>query len=149
MLPAPIEHHFVIDGEPYRLVEWTRGGERRLRAEYAMAIAAAPTVIDIVDGQSLYAEAVVRECLKEAPAIFWETLPAQEGSNGQPRRVISCERIPRALWEAFRKEVDAFLALLFPPQPTDLPAGDGPGQGDTARLEVAEAVSPVIRGRAQ
>src|SRR5262245_39988961 len=101
MLPAPIEHRFSIDGEPYLLVEWTRGGERRLRADYAMAIAGAPGVIDSLDGASLYAEAVARECLKEAPAIFWEELPAQGMQNGQPRRVVTLERVPRRLWEAF------------------------------------------------
>ena len=61
MLPTPIEHRFLIDGDPYLLVEWTRGGERRIRAEYAMAIAAAPGVIDTLDGANLYAEAVARE----------------------------------------------------------------------------------------
>lgn len=139
----------MIDGEKYCLVEWTRGGERRLRAEYAMAIAAAPGVIDSVDGKSLYAEAVARECLKEAPAIFWEELPAQAGQNGQPRRVVNVERVPRRLWEAFIEEVTAFLALLFPAPVTILEPGPGPGPRDAAALAPAETVSPVLRGRAE
>jgi hypothetical protein len=149
MLPVPIEHAFIIEGERYRLVEWTRGGEKRIRAEYAMTIAAAPAVIDSLDGANLYAEAVARECLKEAPALFWETLPAQGEMNGQPRRVVSCEHVPRKLWEAFRKEIDAFLGLLFPAPPTEAGGGPAPGPAEPTGMAAAEAVPAVFRGRAQ
>jgi hypothetical protein len=149
MLPAPIEHRFVIEGESYLLVEWTRGGEKRIRAEYAMAIAAAPTVIEAMDGADLYAEAVARECLKEAPPIFWQSLPTQASGNGAPRATITLDQVPRGLWEAFRREVDAFLGKIFPAVPAE-PAPDyAAGAAESVAVEIAEAVPTVFRGRAQ
>jgi len=149
MLPPPIEHRFVLDGEPYLLREWDRGGERRLRADYAMAIAAAPTVLESIDGANLYAEAVARECLKEAPDLFWETLPPAAGSNGTPRRVVTLEHVPRALWEQFRQGVDQFLGKIFPPLSTELGPAPAPDPGPALGVAPLETVSPMLRGRAE
>lgn len=180
MLPPPIEHRFRLDGEPYCLVEWTRGGEKRLRADYAAALVAqAPDLVaslerpevardplraaerlgatarqlsillEGLDGADLYAEAVARECLTEAPEIFWESRPAPGGSNGASLRVVTLERVPRRLWELFRQEVTAFLALIFPAvsaAPADL---SGTGPDESLSVAVAETLSPVLRGRAE
>ena len=149
MLPAPIEHTFRLEHEHYRLVEWTRGGERRLRTEYAMAIAQSPQVIEALDGADLYAEAVARECLREAPDVFWEELPALAGSNGTPRRVVSFERVPRALWELFRKEIDAFLGKIFPPLPADPSRPDDTRPAEPQSVALVETVPAMLRGRAE
>ena len=149
MLPAPIEHTFVLEHERYRLVEWTRGGERRLRTDYAMAIAQSPQVIEALDGADLYAEAVARECLKEAPDIFWEEFPALAGTNGTPRRVVSFERVPRTLWEAFRKEIDAFLGKIFPPLPAEPDCPDDARAADPQSVALVETVPTMLRGRAE
>lgn len=149
MLPPPIEHVFAIDGHPYRLVEWTRGGERRIRLEYAMAIAAAPGVIDGMDGQSLYAEAVARECLVEAPDLFWQTQAPGASQNGTPRRVVTLEQVPRALWALFLVEVEAFLGKIFPSAPQDAVSSAPAGPGEPVAVATLEAVSPMLRGRAE
>lgn len=149
MIPHPLEHRFEIEGERYLLVEWTRGGERRIKTEYALAIAAAPGVIDSIDGQNLYAEAVARECLKEAPPLFWEDLPALAGQNGTPRRQITLEHVPRQLWDLFRVEVDRFLGHLFPPAPTESQGPSDAGPAAPEPVAVAQTVSPMLRGRAE
>jgi hypothetical protein len=149
MLPEPIQHTFQIDGERYTLREWTRGGERRIRLEYAMAIAAAPTVIEPLDGASLYTEAVARVCLTEAPEIFWETQPAAASTNGAQVRVVTFEAVPRRLWEAFRKEVDAFLGLIFPPLSEESPGPSAAGADEPPAMALVEGLSPVLRGRAE
>lgn len=149
MLPAPIEHRFAIDGEAYRLVEWDRGGERRLRAAYALALGPAATVLEVIDGASLYAEAIAQECLVEAPDIFWTTRVGTASQNGTPTRVVNVDKVPRALWERFRVEVDAFLAKLFPAVPADVGAPDAAGPGDATPVALAQALSPVLRGRAE
>jgi hypothetical protein len=149
MLPKPIEYRFTIEGDDYLLVEYDRGGERRLKAEYALAIAAAPEVLDSLDGRNLYAEAVARECLKEAPPIFWETRPAGAAQNGQPTRVVTLEHIPRALWEQFREGVDRFLGMIFPALSAEPGPAPDPGPAEPVALAAAQAVSPVLRGRAE
>jgi hypothetical protein len=149
MLPAPIEHRFVIDGEPYVLVEWDRGQERRIRLDYAMAIAAAPTVIEPLDGNNLYAEAIARECLKEAPAIFWDLRPPAPGTNGTPVRVVSLEHVPRGLWEEFRKELDAFLARIFPAVSPEPGPATPAGPDEPPAMALAQTVPAVLRGRAE
>lgn len=149
MLPKLIEHTFTLDGESYRLVEWDRGGERRLKAEYAMAIAPAPGVLENIDGGNLYAEAVARECLKEAPDIFWTTRPAQAGQNGTPSRVVSLEHVPRALWEQFRAEVDRFLGLIFPAAAAELVTDLERRPSEPQRLETVENLPTVFQGRAE
>jgi hypothetical protein len=149
MLPKPIEHRFVINGEPYLLVEWTRGGERRFKTEYALAISQAPGVIEALDGANLYAEAVARECLKEAPDIFWEPRPANAIQNGTASRSITLESVPRPLWEAFRKEVDMFLGQIFPATPAELAPAPAPGADQPMAVAHTETVPAVLRGRAE
>jgi len=149
MLPKPIEYEFIIENERYLLVEWTRGGERRLKSDYALAIAPAPREIEAIDGANLYAEAVARECLREAPAVFWrEALPAG-AVNGTPTRVVTFEQVPRALWERFRGEVDAFLALIFPLVPAEPDRASPARAPDAVELAAPAAVSPGFRGRAE
>jgi hypothetical protein len=149
MLPKPIEHRFTIEGDEYLLVEWTRGGERRLRADYAMAIAAAPAVIENVDGNDLYAEAVARECLKQAPDVFWETRPANAQQNGTPTRVVTFEKVPRALWLEFTKGLNAFLAKIFPATPPEHEGLPEPGPPAADAVAALETVPPRPRGRAE
>jgi hypothetical protein len=150
MLPQPIDYTFDIDGQHYRLVDWDRGGERRIRADYALAISAVPTVLETIDGASLYAEAVARECLREAPDVFWDPVPVTEArSNGTPRRVVNVDRVPRALWQAFREEVDRFLGQLFPSvQPAVAPVPPE-READPAPVAPLETVPAVFRGRAE
>jgi len=149
MLPAPIEHRFRIDGEPYLLVQWDRGGDRRMKAEFAIAIAPAPGVIDTLDGQNLWREAVARECLREAPDLFWDARPAAATQNGLPYRVVSLDKIPMALWDLFAKEVDAFLALIFPAAPAESGGTPTPGDADALAVAGAQALPSVFRGRAE
>jgi hypothetical protein len=149
MLPPPITHTWTMEGERYTLVEWTRGGEKRLRAEYAIAIAAAPAAIEAVDGQDLYLEAVARECLKEAPDLFWETRPAQAQTNGTPLRVVTFEQVPRALWALFVVEVNAFLGKIFPAAAAESQSVPGPGPAAADPVAALEAVPALPRGRAQ
>jgi hypothetical protein len=149
MLPAPIDHTFVLEGERYRLVEWDRGGERRIKTDYAMAIAPAPSVIESIDGANLYAEAVARECLREAPDLFWEQRPPGAMQNGLPVRVVTLDKIPRALWELFRKEVDTFVSRIFPAPPPTVESAPAPGPGESLAVASAEIVPAVFRGRAE
>jgi hypothetical protein len=149
MLPAPIEHTFALEGERYRLVEWDRGGERRIKVDYALAISPAPSVLESIDGANLYVEAVARECLREAPDLFWEMRPAAASQNGTPSRVVTLEKIPRQLWEQFRKEVDAFIALIFPAAPPSLEPASPASAGESLAVAAAQALSPVLRGRAE
>jgi hypothetical protein len=149
MLPTIIDHSFVLEGERYRLVEWDRGGERRIKADYAMAIAPAPSVIESIDGANLYAEAVARECLREAPDIFWEARVLAPTQNGTTTRSVMLDKVPRALWEQFRKEVDHFVSLIFPPPAVASEPAPPPGAGEPVAVAPAQALSPVLRGRAE
>jgi hypothetical protein len=149
MLPPPMTHEWTMEGERYKLVEWTRGGEKRLRAEYAMAIAAAPAAIEAVDGQDLYLEAVARECLKEAPDVFWDTRPAQAQTNGTPLRVVTFEQVPRALWALFVVEVNAFLGKIFPAAAAEPQSVPSAGAATADSVAALETVSALPRGRAE
>jgi hypothetical protein len=149
MLPAPLEHRFTLDGEPYHLVEWTRGQERRIRAWYIEAIAPNPAMLENLDGADLYVEAVARECLREAPGVWWQDVPAPAGQNGTPGKVFTTERVPRALWVAFRKEADLFLGLLFPDAPAVLDRPDAGRRTEPDAVAPLEVVPAVFRGRAE
>ena len=148
--PQPYEHRFVLDGDSYLLVGWTRGGDRRINAAYALAIAAVPgLMLDAVDGNNLYTEAVARECLKEAPDLFWESVPPPAGTNGTATRVVTFEQVPIQLWERFRKEVDAFVAH-FRPVPASVPGlAPASGAGEPDAVAALETVPPRFSGRAQ
>ena len=149
LVPEPLEHRFSIEGESFLLVEWDRGGEKRIKVDYAMNLTPAPTVLESIDGGNLYAEAVARECLKEAPALFWETRPALANQNGTPARVVTLEHVPRLLWDRFRQEVDAFLAKLFPAVSVDAQPASAAGPGDADAVAPAETLSAGMRGRAE
>jgi hypothetical protein len=180
MLPVPIDYVFEIDHQRYRLVEWTRGGEKRIRAEYASALVVqAPDLVanlerpdlprdparaaerlgalarqlslmlETLDGQDLYAEAVARECLREAPELFWETRPAPGGANGASVRVPTFDQVPRRLWDQFREGVQAFLALIFPAVPATLEPLLEPVPGDAGAVAPAQALPAGLRGRAE
>lgn len=149
MFPVRREYHFTLDGESYLLVGWSRAADRRIRAEYAMGIAAAPAVLDALDGADLYAEAVARECLKEAPEFFWETLPASGATNGTPPRVLTFENVPLDLWDAFRHEVDTFIGFFRPAAPPLVALAADPGEARPDAVAVAETVPTRPRGRAE
>lgn len=149
MLPAIVEHVFTIEGEHYRLVEWDYGGEARIKLDYALAIAPAPTTLEAINGSSLYAAAVARECLKEAPEHFWSPRPAQAPLNGTPTRVITLEHCPRALWELLRKEIDAFLGKIFRELPAEPEHAGAAGPADAVGVAPLEAFPALPRGRAE
>lgn len=168
MLPPEIDHHFTIDGEAYWLHEWSRAGLHRMRASWALDIAgnipALPggstltplewsqhlsNVIQAIDGADLWIEAVARECLKEAPPQWWDTLPGPAQSNGTVRRVVTFERISPPLWEAFSAEVNVFLTKQFRQPGTNPGAASQAGAAEPERLAPAQAVSPMLRGRAE
>lgn len=149
MLPPPIVHRFTLEGESYCLSGWTRGAERRIHAQYALALGPAASTLDAIDGGNLYDEAVAAECLTEAPDYWWDTVPPAPGSNGTPRRVITCDRIPPALWRAFRAEVAQFLRLLFPGPAADAAPGAPAGAADPVPVASTEVVATGLRGRAE
>jgi hypothetical protein len=148
--PHPYEHRFTLDGEPYRLVGWTRGGDRRINADYALALSTVPgLVLDAVDGGNLYAEAVSRECLTEAPDLFWESKPPAPGTNGTVTRVATFDQVPIQLWERFRTEVNAFVAQ-FRPVPGAVPGvAPDPGTAEPDAVAALDAVPPRLSGRAE
>jgi hypothetical protein len=153
MLRAPIEHQFSIDGESYILRESGRGGQERYRREFALALAAAPDILDRIDGVNLYAQAVARQCLRQAPACFWrmDVTSAVRAAAAPDRlwELVSFEQVGLEVWEHFRKEVDAFVAQLPQPLPDESqPAPPGLPTHEDA-VAVAEAVPPAFRGHAQ
>ena len=154
MLPKPLEYAFVIEDEPYLLVECSRGGQERYRREFALAIAAAPAVLDSVDGVNLLAQAVARQCLRLAPEVFWKdhisvALRHAAATNGHLWESVYFEAVPLRIWEQFRKEVDAFMALLPQPLSADAPAPTEPRHHDENAMEPPEIVPAMLRGRAQ
>lgn len=147
--PPPYEHHFTIDGERYTLVGWSLEGDNRIHLDYAMAIAPVPGVLDAIYGAHLYAQAVVRECLKEAPALFWETAPVPAGTNGAPARVVTLRHVSMALWDQLRPEVDAFVAQFRPAAAPLIGLAPDPGQTEPHAVAVAETVPAPHRVRAE
>ena len=149
MVPKPLDYRFRIDDDTYLLVQPTRGGDRRIRQQFALAIAAAPAVIDSMDGENLMVEAIAQECLKEAPPYFWQELPATASSNGQPRQVVNCDGVPLAVWELFRTEVLAFRAQCFPGYAAESPPVDAAGAEPAAGVATVETLPAILRGRAE
>lgn len=148
MFPEPITHRFTIAGEPYCLVEYDTAGEDRIRAYYSAGIASAPDVMDALYGVDLYAKAVARECLKEAPAIFWKEQRPAASQNGEAVKVISFEGVHRLQWAALRKEVDSFLESLQKTVP-DAPASTIPAvPAEPPHVELVETVPALLQGRA-
>jgi hypothetical protein len=149
MLPEIVEHVFTLEGERYRLVEWDYGGEERIKLEYAMAIAPAPVAIEAINGPNLYAAAVARECLKEAPDQFWAPRQAPASLNGTPTRVLTLEHCPRALWDLLRKEIDAFMGKIFRELPAEPEHAAQAGATDALGVAPAHALPALPRGRAE
>lgn len=154
MLPDIVDHHFTIQGAPYQLLECGRGGQERYRREFALAIAAAPGILDSVDGINLLAQAVARQCLRQAPEVFWKsdvTIAEKKAAqaNGHLWELVTFEDVPLTVWEEFRQQVDFFMVRLPQPRQPDTPAASEPGTADTDPVETPEAVPAVFRGRAQ
>ena len=156
MIPEPRSHRFVIDANHYTLREYTRAGERRINQRYALALSlngTTPGLMQTLDGDNLYIEAVAMECLTEAPDFWWEYMPAPPATpatpNGSRQRTVTFEQVPPLIWKAFCKEAEAFLASLFPVAPTTLerPSDARPEESD--RLAAAQTVSPGFLGRAE
>jgi hypothetical protein len=151
----PIEHAFTIQGDAYVLTECGRGGQERYKREFGLAIAAAPDILDRLDGVNLFAQAVARQCLRQAPEAFWRTdsTPAARktaAAEGELWRLVSFEAVPLDVWEQFRKEVDALVARLPQPLP-DVPE-PSPAPVSTEPVGVAapeDVPAAVFRGRAQ
>jgi len=148
MFPAPIQHRFTIDGESYLLVEYDTLGEDRIRMTYARAIAEVPGVLDVLYGMDLYCKAVAYECLKEAPASLWRDVPPVGNQNGTAGKTLTFEGMHRLHWEALRKEVDAFLALLPQSLPTPAEGPLAPVPANTGPVAPVETIPPVFRGQA-
>jgi hypothetical protein len=151
----PIDHAFTIQGDAYLLTECGRGGQERYRREFALAIAAAPDILNGLDGINLSAQAVARQCLRQAPEAFWRTdiTPAARKTaavEGTLWQLVSFEAVPLDVWEQFRKEVDTFLVRLPQPLPDVPEPAPAPVPREPVRVAAPEDVSAaVFRGRAQ
>jgi hypothetical protein len=171
MIP-PLEHRYTIDGEAYLLREATMfDGQQRIQQYYALALTLQPGLLhpdtgqplvynealwgsytralETVNGNALYAKAVTQECLVEAPELWWALQPVLPGQNGQGRRVVTFKEVSAALWRQQFEAVQTFLELIFrvqqaPPEP---PPAPGPGAPDL--VAAPEALSPMLRGRAE
>ena len=149
MLPPVKTHRFEIDGESYELTEYTRGGQRRIAQHYARAYNQPVVNADILrqtDGDALYVEAVLSECLTDAPERFWGAPVAMPSLNGRPRRQLLLDDMPVRLFEAIYVEVsnwlESFRATTAPRQPIPRPP-------DTLELVTAQATPVTLRGVAE
>jgi hypothetical protein len=180
MLPARIEHRFQIDAASYCLTEWDRGGDKRIKIDYALSLIAAAdsagalpspvsaqpdfqayaerlssmsrhlsSLIEVLDGDNLWVEAIARECLTEAPDIFWDAPAPASGANGMSTKRVKLDTIPRALWHQFRREVLVFRDQIFRQEQAESLAADTGRAADQGGVAPAEAVPPVFRGRAE
>jgi hypothetical protein len=151
----PIEHVFTIQGDSYVLTECGRGGQERYRREFALAIAAAPDILDRLDGINLFAQAVARQCLRQAPEAFWraDVTPAARKvalAEGTLWQLVSFEETPLDVWEEFRKHVDTFLVRLPQPLPDVPEPAPAPVPAEPVGVAAPEDVpTAVFRGRAQ
>jgi hypothetical protein len=129
-MKPPIDYSFPLNGHTYRLVEWDSGGERRIQREYALGIAPAPDTLAQLDGANLYALAVLRECLRDAPKGF------------------DLDHVPRDEWGQLVSEVNTFLGKLFrdvQPEPESPPA---PVPERPVAVAAPQALSTAFAGRA-
>ena len=142
----PIEHRFLIDGEPFCLRDCTHAGEREIQRRYALAISEAPDILNGLYGEDIYAEAVAQVCLVEAPAWCWREHPPTTPTNGTPKRVLDLSDTPRPFWYALRTEIDVFLRRVVRGEESS-PAPDSPGvPGDAVPVAPPQTVSPQLRG---
>jgi len=141
---APVTHNFFIDSQPYRLQEWGHEGAMRIQLAYAHDIAQVPGgVLEALYGADRYANAVVRECLVEAPPFWWEADPTIGPMNGTPRRRVTFAQVSNAHWVAMLREVNAFLEAIFH---ADDPPQDRPDAGrDAEPVGMADPASPAPR----
>jgi hypothetical protein len=151
----PIEHAFTIQGDAYVLTECGRGGQERYRREFALAIAAAPDILNNLDGINLFAQAVARQCLRQASDAFWrpDVTPAVRKTaiaEGELWRLVSFEAVPLDVWEEFRQGVDAFIARLPQPLPDVPEPAPAPVPREPVGVAAPEDVpAAVFRGHAQ
>ena len=168
----PIEHAYSLDGDRYLLREATMlDGQQRIEQYYALSLTLTPGTLHPDTGQplfvtatqgeayartltynygnTLYAKAVTRECLVDAPDFWWTTQPVTTGQNGAPVRVLTFQGVSADLWSAHLREVNTFLEAIFRAQnekPAPAPSGR---PDDTAVVARAETIPPVFRGRAE
>lgn len=147
MVPAAAQHRFGSQQE-YTVQRYTRGGERRIMQAYALDLSlegVLPGLLQALDGDARYWEAVLKECLIEAPEHWWEAVPPGPSRNGSPSRTLSFEAVPVEEFTDVSKEVQTWFDSFRRPAPS---TGTGAGQGDPAPLADPEAVSASFRGRA-
>jgi hypothetical protein len=101
-------------------------------------------VLNSLDGDSLYQEALLYEVLTEAPPHWWEEAPAPPGVNGTLKRALSFEQVDPDEFRAVAQEVTTWLAAAFRvDQPAPAPP---PGAADPAGMAPAAAVPAALRG---
>src|SRR5262245_44546782 len=96
MVPAAAQHRFGPQQE-YTAQRYTRGGERRIMQSYALDLSlegVLPGLLQALDGDARYWEAVLHECLIEAPEHWWEAVAPGASRNGATSRKLSFERVP-------------------------------------------------------
>jgi hypothetical protein len=139
MLTVPT--HTFGPNKEYTVKRFTVAGERKIMRAYAKALADAGQelsgILETVDGGTLYMQAVLTECLLEAPEHWWQ-------DTTQGGRAVTFEVYPEEFAYVAR-EVNAWLnSFRLPDPPRDLDAGDHP----TEPVAVAEAISAPFTGRA-
>jgi hypothetical protein len=176
MLPTPLEHSYTLDGERYTLREAVMfEGQSRIQQYYALALALMPgalhpetglpiatqeplwsaaataysRALENISGATCYAKAVTQECLVEAPDLWWVPQPVTPGMNGTVRRVVTFKNVTAALWTQHFREVNTFLEAIFRGQAeTSAPVAPG-GAAEPDAVAPAQALTPVLRGRAE
>jgi hypothetical protein len=172
MPPPPLEHRYLIDGQSYLLREATMfDGQQRIQQYYALALTLQPGLLhpdtgqplvynealwgayrqalEATNGNALYAKAITQECLVEAPDFWWAAQPVAPGVNGTVRRVVTFKDVSLTVWQRHFQEVNTFLEAIFRAQaPVD--AAASPARPDEPPVvAAAEALPPVLRGRAE
>lgn len=143
MFPSPA-HRFLVDGHQFHFRKPSRAGERRIRLQTALALSlqgVSPGLLEALDGDNLYMEAMLVEGLTEAPAHWWETAPMVPQANGTPTRALSFEQVDPDEFAAVCQEVRTFLATFQHPKPAPLsPDREAePGRVDTPQAVPAPA----------
>jgi hypothetical protein len=148
MYPAVQQHRFGEQGE-YLLQRFTRGGQRRIMQHVAVSLTAdgiLPDLLQALDGDNRYWEGVLRECLKEAPAHWWEEPPRQAVQNGAtPAPVLSFELVPVEEFQTVIEEAAQWFSSFRQPEPVRRLDTD---QGEPQRVDAPQALPQPFRGQA-